>query len=50
MALALPTVNGFGAVTVGPSNSIVVDALPYIDSEYEEPGMKEMVRLKPRQV
>lgn len=25
------------------SNQVVVDALPYIDTEYEEPGMKEMV-------
>jgi hypothetical protein len=24
-------------------NKVVVDALPYIDSEYDEPGMKEMV-------
>jgi len=26
----------------------IVDALPYIDSEYEEPGMKEMVTSKDR--
>jgi hypothetical protein len=25
------------------NSSVLVDALPYIDSEYDEPGMKEMV-------
>ncbi|CAG7837640.1 unnamed protein product [Allacma fusca] len=26
------------------ANEVVVDALPYIDQEYDEPGMKEMVQ------
>lgn len=37
--LALPS----AGVVEGTKPQIVVDALPYIDTEYEEPGMKEMV-------
>lgn len=40
--LALPAASSNGPI-IGSTNSICVDALPYIDSEYEEPGMKEMV-------
>jgi len=29
--------------TTSVSKNLVVDALPYIDAEYDEPGMKEMV-------
>ncbi len=29
----------------GSGSGVTVDALPYIDTEYEEPGMKEMVSL-----
>ncbi|ODN05343.1 Pre-mRNA-splicing factor SPF27 [Orchesella cincta] len=44
MALALMSASKNGPVAIGSSNSIVVDALPYIDSEYDEAGMKEMVQ------
>lgn len=43
---ALPVVELVEDEQPKPRPSIIIDALPYIDTQFEEPGMKEMVIIK----